>query len=308
MRNLLFVATAILLALAFTSCEKDGQYKPKERISKVYRSYSSEKRLACTWTWNDDKLSRIDYYTPNGEQIWSENFYYDNKNRIEKVEVPETNEIVEYKYEGNKLAGLSYYCEEDLVQTASISYGKGKMSKMDMIVYDTRYPEKSRLSLIPKEIKNAISPKNSNIDYAVTVELTWDGDNISQNKITSTTSGTGAGFNGDYYTYEYSRTATVEYNYTYDNKINPLKGLWNLNSMIDEEYVISVHLFSKNNMTSSTYTFTETETNITTGETETDSYTHGINYSIAYDGKYPTEIMETEQGDSFTITTYYEYE
>ena len=54
--------------------------------------------------------------------------------------------------------------------------------------------------------------------------------------------------------------------------------------------------------------FTSTETNITTGETETDSYTHGINYSIAYDGKYPTEIMETEQGDSFTITTYYEYE
>ena len=97
MKNLIFVATAILLAFAFTSCEKDGQYKPKERISKVYSltPHSPEKHLECVWTWDDKKLSKIDYLFWNGDLDWTETFKYDSKNRIERVEDLEGNEYVQ---------------------------------------------------------------------------------------------------------------------------------------------------------------------------------------------------------------------
>lgn len=299
MRNLFFVATAILLVFAFTSCKKDGQYKPEKRISKVYysTSYYPEKRLDCTWTWDDKKLSRIDHLLGNGELFWSEVFTYDKKNRIEKVEDPESHEYVEYKYDGNKLAGLDYYYGENLLETATISYKKGKISCMSMVTYAYDYGitnQNAKFSLIPKDLKETILSKDNGIEYEIIVELVWDGDNISQCEALGFA--TDSEGNRDVY--------SAQYNYTYDDKINPVKGLWGLYSMTEAEevYIIDVASFSKNNVTSMTYSvYTQM------GEGP-ESYTSGRNYSFAYDGNYPTEIIVTDQGATHSTTTYYEYE
>ena len=304
MKNLIFVATAILLALAFSSCKKDGQYAPKERISKIYVSTSNspEKHLECVWTWDDKKLSKIDYLFWNGDLFWTETFKYDSKNRIERVEDLKFNEYVQYTYDGNKLKGMEYYSEGELYQTSTFTYDGNKISKMVIVSKDSDIiDKKTRFSLIPKEFKNKISPKNDGSDYEVSIELTWDGDNVSYMKMTSTNSGE---YHGEHYSYEYLQ----ECNYTYDNKLNPMKGLWNIGGMTDEESIMLLGIFSKNNITSITYT--ETESYTMNGQTETDTYTFVRNYNIAYDGKFPTEIMLTgnEESSGYTYTTYYEYE
>lgn len=310
MKNLLFVATAVLFTLAFTSCQKDGQFVPKERISKIYtsNSNSSEKHLECVFTWDDKKLSKIDHLFWNGDLDWTETFSYDNKNRIERVEDLEYNEYVQFKYEGNKLKSLEYYSDDELWLTSTFTYHGNKISRMDLVFKDSgiTMDKKTRFSLISKKFKNKISPKNDGSDYDVSIELKWNGSNVSYMKATSTSTGTRTGYDGDDNTYDYSYTFVEECNYTYDNKLNPLKGLWNIATMTDEESIMCLGIFSKNNITSITYT--ETETYIENGQTKTRTYTHVENYNITYDGKFPTEIMTTSPGSSNVSTTYYEYE
>lgn len=303
MKNLIFVATAILLALAFSSCKKDGQYAPKERISKIYVSTSNspEKHLECVWTWDDKKLSKIDYLFWNGDLFWTETFKYDSKNRIERVEDLEYNEYVQYTYDGNKLKSMEYYSEGELWQTSTFTYDGNKISRIDIVSKDSDIimDKKARFSLIPKEFKNKISPKNDGSDSEFSIELTWDGNNVSYLKTTYAYSDT----------YGYSYTTVEECNYTYDNKLNPIKGLWNIASMTDEESIMLLGVFSENNITSVTFKATDTYTE--NGQTETDTYTFVRNYNIAYDGKLPTEIMLTSQNEEsspYTHTTYYEYE
>lgn len=305
MKSLFIVAATILLALAFTSCKKDGQYAPKEKISKVYVSTSNspEKHLECVWTWDDKKLSKIDYLYGFGDVFWTETFKYDSKNRIERVEDLKFNEYVQYTYDGNKLKGMEYYCDGELWQTTTFTYDGNKISRMDLVINNgITIANKARFSLIPKEFKNKISPKNDGSGYEVSIELTWDGDNVSYMKMTSTNSGE---YHGEHYSYEYLQ----ECNYTYDNKLNPMKGLWNMGNMTDEECMMFSGVFSKNNVTS--ITCKETESYTENGQTETDTYTFVRNYNIAYDGKFPTEIMLTSQNEEsspYTHTTYYEYE
>lgn len=78
--------------------------------------------------------------------------------------------------------------------------------------------------------------------------------------------------------------------------------------MTDEESIMILGVFSENNITSLTFKATDTYTE--NGQTETDTYTFVRNYNIAYDGKFPTEIMLTgnEESSDYTYTTYYEYE
>ena len=306
MKNLLFVATAVLFTLAFTSCQKDGQFVPKERVSKIYTSNSNslEKHLECVFTWDDNKLSKIDHLFWNGDLDWTETFSYDNKNRIERVEDLEYNEYVQFKYEGNKLKSLEYYSDGELWLTSIFTYHGNKISKIDMVIKDSgiTMAKKTRFSLIPPKFKNKISPKNDGSDFEVSIELTWDGSNVSYMKATSIVKDN----DGEYNTNDFSHTFVEECNYTYDNKLNPLKGLWNIVTMTDEESIMCLGIFSKNNITSITYT--DTVTYIVNGQTETETYTSVENYNIAYDGKFPIEIMTTSQGSSNSRTTYYEYE
>jgi hypothetical protein len=69
------IAIASSVMFSFTSCKKDGVYKPKEKISQIFsqQSYYSGvpeidqlfptegKILEETWTWDGKLLSSIDY-------------------------------------------------------------------------------------------------------------------------------------------------------------------------------------------------------------------------------------------------------
>jgi hypothetical protein len=80
-----FCVTIILLS---GGCKKrEGVYKPKEKISKIYYEEIEAdkvvvpKKLKETWTWEKKKLTKIEL-----AERFTLNFSYDNKNRVSKIE------------------------------------------------------------------------------------------------------------------------------------------------------------------------------------------------------------------------------
>ena len=57
------------MMFVFASCTKDGVYKPKKKISKIYQTVLTdpvpEKVLIESWTWDGKLLSKIDYGDDN---------------------------------------------------------------------------------------------------------------------------------------------------------------------------------------------------------------------------------------------------
>ena len=72
----MFLAVICVIAV---SCERDGVYQPKKKISKIYYDYVTGKDLYCTWVWDGNKLKTI--IDPRGTEL---QFYY-NGNQIDSV-------------------------------------------------------------------------------------------------------------------------------------------------------------------------------------------------------------------------------
>ena len=72
------IVLAVICVVA-VSCERDGVYQPKKKISKIYYDYVTGKDLYCTWVWDGDKLNTIVY--PRGTEL---QFYYIG-NQIDSV-------------------------------------------------------------------------------------------------------------------------------------------------------------------------------------------------------------------------------
>lgn len=52
MKKHIFLAfCAVTMLLLATSCEREGVYSPKKRISKIYVDDGSGRKLDQTWTW-----------------------------------------------------------------------------------------------------------------------------------------------------------------------------------------------------------------------------------------------------------------
>ena len=82
------IASAFLALLLLYSCHKErlGQYEPKKKISKIYRSNEKTDRfLAEAWEWDNDRLSKIDHYSTLS-YIFSEIYHYNSDGRIASIE------------------------------------------------------------------------------------------------------------------------------------------------------------------------------------------------------------------------------
>ena len=304
-RNLLIVAIA-LLAVAFVSCQKDGVYKPKKRIAKVYNEWTrttvstdadgsrtetvtQNPYVAQEWTWGDKTLESIMSKDKDGNVVNNVKFAYDDKNRI--VSVAETgDDKIEYAYnDDKKLQSIKAYEGTDLVLSMEYAY-EDKLPKTITTTWYFEYKKMSPLAkmVIPTFVSEAMQrteiQSKAVVTYVMTSTIEWDGKNISQ-VVTNV---------------ENESPSTITYEY--DGKANPYYGMYGM-----MEYDFDIACYSKNNVVKSTNSYTEEGKTVTEVE----------EYVYEYDGKYPTKVTVTDVRESTVLgvnhkvtmvnTTTYEY-
>lgn len=321
-RNLLIVAIA-LLTVAFVSCKKDGVYKPKEKIAKIYKEWTTidvttqvtpdmtttrtdttaqPRYVAEEWNWVDKTLGSVVFKDSDGSVDVNVAYIYDDKNRVTGLTFDGGK--VEYAYnDDKKLQSLKYYEDNELSFSYDIEYEDKLPVKVAMTEYwfgsDFKNMSAFAKSLIPRYILKYMELKEKELTakathtYTITANITWDGKNISQVVTTEP---------------DYEPVTTT---YEYDNNINPYYGMYGAVRVFEEEADGLHFAYSKNNVVKETSSFKSNNKTITT----IDEYTY------EYDGKYPTSVTTvygyettSSNGDySFsyktttTSTTTYEY-
>lgn len=137
-----FLAVAIL----FVACEKrEGVVPSKKKIDKVMaienryqdseQIFMGDEYVAEQWTWDGNKVIRIDY---RGENQYQENFFYDGR-KIIRTTVPAYNLRSEFTYDGRKLEKIDIYQYDNLAATMGFVHNDDGVSEIvyRCIVFDS---------------------------------------------------------------------------------------------------------------------------------------------------------------------------
>ena len=309
MRNWKFLVSIIAICAVLVSCNKEGQFNPKKKISKI--SYSEMEKdefwdgiswiteeeelipayVGQVWNWNGKKLESIDYYDEDGMFVATDNFSYNGKCLST---ISWSTGRYDFIYEKGKLSSIEYYYGDTKSAVYDITHDGKKISKITYTVINSVrgaeiHPLPScilGLNLPTPKSKHSVAladPKGSTT-YEFAFE--WNGNNVS---------------NMVYTTPLYS----ARYSYTYDNKLNPFYGLWNEEAVegeFDIETGFSI-LMSKNNIAHCTV------------RDEDESF--DLDYTYTYQGNYPTSATmtytELDEDDvemyryTYSATTMFEY-
>lgn len=306
-KTFLFLAFACI-AMLFSSCNKEGVFNPKKKISKIYTSNSHtsngnttlDRWLQEEWTWNkNNTLAKIDHHFGAYEN--TETYTYDNKKRVVRIDGTTTNiwdnnytYHIEFKYNGKELSEAAYYDEDELQTKLVFTHEKGKISKIELFEMDMENMDKhikALHSLLPEHLysnlekmyKNRLSKSNAKGDATIIWELSWDKDNVSKAVCTAKWI---EGYEKDIMEYKYDN-----YNNPFYGYLSPEMG----------EYA-GADYFSKNNIT-------QIKTQFLTSNPDDEGSTYISNYAYTYEGKYPISSSYTESSGqtSTTYTTEYEY-
>lgn len=291
----LTIAMGLLLALSFTSCQKEkvGVYSPKKKIQRMYYSWSdTEKEPFQHWEWNGDKLNSITHYSDYGlkDDTWIENFTYDNNNRVSRVDNYTNSEYITYDYDGNHLKSATVFYRNAIACTWAISYDGDKISKMAGTFYDIYKKDGAKLQLNPlshllpptlcKKVaqckQQLANQRHEEETYTLALLLTWTGNNISKIVFTG---------DGEY----------MDFQLQYDDKNCPYYGF--LGDL--QDYLMDFGFghtgFTKNNVTRIIMT--------------EDNYTDTVCYAYQYNSdKYPVlqTMYLTDDPDDKQVL-YFEY-
>jgi len=268
----------IAICLLVLGCEKEGVYNPDKKIKKIYEGFIP--KLSEEWTWDKNLLQKIDYFS--GDEVgYTENFKYDNKNRIIRIEDYEYGDYYTISYNKDGYEKIEYYDEDILYMSAAFQYEKKKVSRIDLTYYDF-YDYKSTkkdgfiTKIIPKEILNStIESKNrseSKGTYSFVVNFKFDGNNVSEMIVV------------DDYSIIYEN---------YDKNLNPFYS--SFTGMVDFEDGAGIRGLSKNNVGKVTYKW---------GFGWPDET---VEYGYAYDGKFPTSIITTTSEGYLVRLIHFEY-
>jgi hypothetical protein len=316
MKKVFLITTAVLVlatVFSFVSCKKEGVYKPKEKISKIYYEYSrkyysngtlvdsylSGKSLSERWHWKGKKLMQVE--TGND---WPYNFVYKG-NQLEKIECGEIEATFIYNKSLYEKIEVKEQDQNILVITVDQRDGNDNITRFFFdIYYDNEGWEimfKNRKGndniqsisaiepilkmflpdyFINSLAKNAVKKRQKAIvSERCTVELIYDKNNVVEQKII-------------YPEDDDSET----YIFTYDNKKNP--------------YYKSIHTSIEGIEEG---TFIQSENNIFTMYDK--DYPEDVTkYEYEYDNDFPVKRVEkyiSEWGSyyyEYTYIYYYEYE
>lgn len=251
-KTFVMMMAVVAFAMAFTACEKEGQYAPKQKISEIKHT-QTYKTLTGTeisrterevWTWNGKLLSYIDYYDANDNRTTTI-FRYDKDNRV--VEINYGDATAKFNYDNDLIQDIQFFNPAGKLEEKYELEHKGKtVMAINVTVNDKKSLSAPRFNplrlFIPEDAADKVLEK-SQAKGTTRIILTWAGNNVTE-----------LNMSGEY---------NFSYKWTYDDKINPLKGLfYNLN--LDET-------FSANNVI---------REEVTAG-----SNTSATNYSYVYDNK-----------------------
>ena len=304
MKKITLLVAVLALGLFFVSCNKEGQFTPKNKIDRVcysgsykYEVYdgsgwytqnseNTSKYVKEIWNWDGKLLKSISYYNSEGELSYTENYEYDGK-RLVSISWGTASRYV-LNYEKGKIATMEAFNGTEKEFSAEFTHENGKITNIKCTDYDN----KSSARLLPLNVFRFFIPDadmesiaqcmaniqermNTKAISSYDIKLEWDGKNVS--KVT------------------WQEGAYWETNeYTYDNKLNPYCGLLDMS-----EYGVT-DMLSKNNITRRVYR-------------DADNDYKERDYIYTYDGKVPTmqTCSYTNTYDyyrySYTDIYYYEY-
>lgn len=284
MKTRLFIMAVTSVAL-LAACEKD-----RDGVFQGADGQGSGKQVVKTTSINytksyADYTLRYTYGYASGTKIsWSGNNpshfeYFDYENN---AEVSDGAENITYVYDGGVLKEIKY-SEDGYTCTVYLTYSNGLPTEIYQ-TYDAGdgYAGWMRNTITYSNGKvHEITRQDDEGDSGRSI-LTWNGDNVVREEL-----------------YRSDGSLEQTYDYTYDNKNNPMK--------LDIAVALAIgdysSSFSANNMIMETCTYN-------------DGYTspYSNSYTYTYDGDYPVKCVKTRRNDNtgsyystYSYTTYYEY-
>lgn len=209
----------VALTLLFASCTKDGVYKPKKQISKIYQTIltdpTPEKVLTESWTWDGKLLSKIDY--GDGDIAY---FSYE-KNQLKTITMGD--DRTEITYDGKLVETMKVYSKDELEATYTFQHEKNLISGYT-VEYEGNSANKAKIARLTENVFRFIAPEvaqNEAVCYLKmadnnlkgkttrTVTYKYDGKNI----VEATSKD---GNSSSTYTYTYTEYLNLFYNFLYN--------------------------------------------------------------------------------------------
>lgn len=256
MKKTFAIMTAVVVAAVFlTSCEKEGQYAPKQKISEIkhirYHELPSGTTISNNerevWTWNGKVLSYIDYYDAKEDRVAHTLFRYDDKNRITEINYGST--TAKFDYDDNVIDEIKVLDENGAtIAKFDLEHKGNTVTSIDVTLNDgkslTALPFNPLNFFMPEDAANKVM-ECSRAKGTTHVTLTWTGKNVTA--------------------MELSGAYNISYKWTYDGKNNPYKGLFDMNAL-DMGVIFSANNVVRQVLTEGGSTFT-------------------TDYTYTYDGK-----------------------
>lgn len=280
------LAVVAIGTLLFTSCKKEkleGQYMPDKKLS-VIRSASIDLEdgtetfvTVYTYHWDGKLLSDIEATNGiTGSGLNKCTFTYDSKKRVEKI-TSETDVTSIYKliYNDKELTKVEgYFDSDEITDEYLFTRTDGKVTQITHNNFDGFLKKgefKSLSFFFPEQIVTAMETASRVADKAESnvTNLIWEGDNIIKTELVT--------------------TSTLITDYTYDDKVNPLKGLY------------------KNNFESTPETLHSANNILTTSKEMPIFGTITNTHTYEYDGDYPVKDvveMHSMLTNTKTVNTY----
>jgi hypothetical protein len=192
--NVFFIVFLVTLGTSFNSCQKEGVFSPKQKISNIYadltfskiywdpetnqyeiKEETIPKQIVQGWTWDKNKLSKIDYWDAYfwgwdydkkfTNEIWKTDRYFYKNNRLTKIE-HDRGFFTNVLYSGSKYNRMeSYDCNQNLWLAIDFTYSNNKISKIIVeytyeYFWDLKTEYKLLSTIFPKSIISKVAKKS----------------------------------------------------------------------------------------------------------------------------------------------------
>lgn len=263
-------------ALMFVSCskDKDGKYVPGRKIKTIENASVTTVggtdittvTQVTDFVWDGKLVSKINIKDGSGGDMGMMTFSYDKKKRVSEIFSESVdNSLYKFTYDGNDLVKIVEYDDknsDDIVSDYIFTKIDGKIVEITHTVYDDdKQAAFSPLQLIvPEDIAldfERQSLLNTKSDEVSVLKLTWEGKNVKKAVLESGSS-------------------TMTHEMTYDDKINPICGLYT------NSFYYSTDVHSANNV------LTDVVTMPVLGKTTSE-------YVYEYDGNYPVKQTSSRE-------------
>lgn len=312
MKKLMFCWSVAVFCVLMVSCTKEGQFNPKKKISTVSFSYTEKvehmegdtwvtdsdssvsQHVSQKWEWYGDRLESIVHYKENGEIDYTEWFEYRKDKRLSAI-LSGPIDRYEFVYLKDMLTTIKYYHGFTYEAAYVITYWGRRIGEISYIAYSSRAAEAHPL---PSFVLDALlsMPQVKGLEQvgshkgAASCEYVFSWDKNGDNVVCIGC---------------HSPASEMSFLFAYDNKSNPMSGLWEMGSMEGCEHSYADFgyqgFISKNNITHCSVLLDNKPL-------------MDVQYTYTYKGDYPgsaTWSYEYEDGGerhSASSTTVYEYQ